>query len=489
MLVADSQVHIWAADTPERPWVPGVKPHREKPLGHEELLHEMNAAGIDRVVIVPPRLDGSRNDLALAAVRAYPDRFAVMGKIDVKDLQAPTRLATWRTDPGMLGVRFNFKRTPEALASGDVHRGDGLALRRRPRVDHGPHPVRVAGMAGVRKGRGSRSITVHPFRALCAFACLALFPTVQAGEQPKQNVASYPSRTIRIILPLSAGGSADAIARMVGDTFASAFGQSVVVDNRPGANGIIGMDLAAKATPDGYTLLVASGANLTVNPALHGSKMPFDVERDLIPIAHVASQAFIAHVSPAFAVKSIKELIAYAKAKPGAINYASAGNGSTAHLMAVLFEHLADVKMTHVPYKGAPQGRTAVMAREVDLMFDGLLATLPHMKAGRLRGLGITSAKRSVVAPEIATIAEAGVPGYGADAWYGLLAPRGTPSGIVTKLSTTLSKTLETSAVREKLLAQGVEGIGGTPEQFRAFLRRELDQWGKVIREAGIRVE
>ena len=320
-------------------------------------------------------------------------------------------------------------------------------------------------------------------------AALVLSVTAHAAGPPKQEAAGYPSKAVRIILPLSAGGSADAIARMVGETFANVFGQSVVVDNRPGANGIIGIDLVAKATPDGYTLLVASGANLTVNPALHGSKLPFNVERDLIPITHVASQTFIAHVSPAFPVKSITELIAYAKAKPGAVNYASAGTGSTAHLMAALFEGKTGLKMTHVPYKGAPQGRTAVMAREVDLMFDGLLASLPHIKAGRLRGLGVTSAKRSVVAPDIPTIAEAGVPGYGAEAWYGLLAPRDTPPGIVTRISTTLVKALETPAVREKLLAQGVEAVGGTPQQFRAFLKAELDQWGKVIREAGIRVE
>ena len=327
----------------------------------------------------------------------------------------------------------------------------------------------------------------HKFRlALLLSASLAVSASAHAAEQA---AAAYPSKTIRIILPVVAGGSADAITRMVGDTLASAFAQSVVVDNRAGANGIIGIDLAAKATPDGYTLLIASGANLTVNPALHGAKLPFNVERDLIPIAHIASQTFVAHVSPTSPVKSIKELIAYAKAKPGALNYASAGTGSTAHLMAALFENMAGVKMTHVPYKGAPQGRTAVMAREVDLMIDGLLASLPLMKSGRLRALGVTSAKRSPVAPDIPTIAEAGVPGYGADAWYGLLAPRGTPPAVVTKISTTLASALETPAVREKFLAQGVEPAGGTPQQFRAFLRAEMDKWGKVVREAGIRAE
>ncbi|MES2563320.1 MAG: tripartite tricarboxylate transporter substrate binding protein [Pseudomonadota bacterium] len=322
---------------------------------------------------------------------------------------------------------------------------------------------------------------------LCA--SIVVSAIAHAAERPKQAATDYPSKAIRIILPLSAGGSADTIARMVGDTFANAFRQSVVVDNRPGANGIIGIDLVAKATPDGYTLLVASGANLTVNPVLHGAKLPFNVERDLVAITHVASQTFIAHVSPVFPAHSIKELIAYAKAKPGVVNYASAGTGSTAHLMAALFESITAIKMTHVPYKGALQGRTAVMAREVDLMFDGLLASLPLIKAGRLRGLAITSAKRSVVAPDIPTIAEAGVPGYSADAWYGLLAPRGTPPAVVTQLSTTLANALDTPAVREKLIAQGVEPVGGTPEQFRAFLKAEMGQWGKVMREAGIRAE
>ena len=317
----------------------------------------------------------------------------------------------------------------------------------------------------------------------------ALSATARAGETPKEALSAYPSKPIRIVLPLSAGGSADAIARMVGDAFAEAFGQSVVVDNRPGASGIIGMDIVAKAAPDGYTLLIASGANLTVNPALHGAKLPFNVERDLIPLVHIASQTFIAHVSPAFPVKSIKELIAYAKAKPGALNYASAGTGSTAHLLGALFETRAGVKMTHVPYKGAPQGRTAVMAREVDLMFDGLLASLPLIKAGKLRGLGVTSGKRSAVAPEIPTIAEAGVPGYAADAWYALLAPRGTPSAIAGKLSATLVKALESPGVREKFLNQGVESVGGGPRELATLLKAETAQWTKVVRDAAIRIE
>lgn len=313
--------------------------------------------------------------------------------------------------------------------------------------------------------------------------------TAGAAESQEKAERAYPTKPIRIISPLAPGGSADAIARMVGETLADAFGQPVVIDNRPGANGLIGVDLVAKAAPDGHTLLVASGSNLAVNPALHGAKLPFDVERDLIPITQVASQSFIAHVSPSFPVKSIRDLIALTKTKPGAINYASAGTGSTAHMAGALFESLAGVRMTHVAYKGAAQGRLAVMSRECDVMFDGLLAALPLIRAGKLRVLGVTSAKRSAVAPDIPTIAEAGVPGYSADAWYGLLAPRGTPRSVVAKLSATVARSLEAPKTREKLIAQGVESVGGTQNEFRAFLKAEIVRWARVVKEAGVKPE
>ena len=338
------------------------------------------------------------------------------------------------------------------------------------------------GMAAVPK------IGTFLFAVLVAISAASAL-TAGAAEPREKAEPAYPSKPIRIISPLAPGGSADAIARMVGEALADAFGQAVGVDNRPGANGLIGVDLVAKAAPDGYTLLVASGSNLAVNPALHGSRLPFDVERDLVPIMQIASQTFIAHVSPSFPVKSIRDLIALAKAKPGAINYASAGTGSTAHLTAALFETMAGARMTHVPYKGAAQGRLAVIARECDLMFDGLLAALPLIKAGKLRGLGVTSAKRSAVAPDIPTIAEAGVPGYSADAWYGLLAPRGTSRSIVAKLSVTVARSLEAPRTREKLIAQGVESVGSTQKEFRAFLGAEIVRWARVVKEAGVKPE
>jgi tripartite-type tricarboxylate transporter receptor subunit TctC len=308
-----------------------------------------------------------------------------------------------------------------------------------------------------------------------------------ATNSQNDAAAAYASKPVRVISPLASGGSGDALARMVGTILAEALGQPVVIDNRPGANGIIGIELVVKAAPDGYTLLVASGGNMVINPIMYGAKLPFSVERDLVPVTQIATQSFIAHVAPGFAASSISALIAIAKAKPAAINYASAGAGSTAHLMAVLFESMAGVRMTHVPYKGAAQGRVAVMARECDLMFDGLLASLPLIKAGKLRGLGVTGAKRSNVAPDIPTISEAGVPGYNADAWYGMFAPRGTPRPIVAKLFAVLNQALRAPERQEKLNAQGVEAVAGTPAQFSAFVKSETVKWSKVIKESGVK--
>jgi tripartite-type tricarboxylate transporter receptor subunit TctC len=301
--------------------------------------------------------------------------------------------------------------------------------------------------------------------------------------------AKYPVKPIRIISPLAAGGSADALTRLVGEALADALGQPVVVDNRPGASGIIGVDLVAKASPDGYTILIASGGNVAISPFIYAERVPFNVERDLAPVALIATQPFVAHVSPAFPARTIQDVIALAKAKPGAINYASAGTGSTAHVMTLLFENLSGARMTHVPFKSAPAGRTAVMAREVDFMFDGLLATLPLFKAGRLRPLGVTGAKRSPVAPDIPTIAEGGVKGYSADAWYAMFVPRGTPKAVVGALSAAMTRILKSPAQREKLSTQGVEPAGGTPEALSAFVKSEIAKWSKVVKQAGVKPE
>ena len=317
-------------------------------------------------------------------------------------------------------------------------------------------------------------------------AAALLMPVAYAAES-KTSGDAYPVKPVRIVLPLVSGGSGDAIARAVGEMLSESLGQQVVIDNRPGANGIIGMELVARGAADGYTLLLASGANAAINPAVYKDKLPFDIERDFAPVTEVASQSFVAHVAPAFQVKNIAELIALAKSKPGVINYASAGTGSTAHMLAALFASMTATQFTHIPYKGAPQGRVAVMARECDFMFDGLLATLPLIRGSKLRALGVTGSKRSPVAPEIPTIAEAGVAGYSGDAWYGLFAPRATPKYIVVKLNAVVAQALQQPERRERLLAQGVEGVGSTPEAFAVFLGSELKKWARVVRDAGIR--
>jgi tripartite-type tricarboxylate transporter receptor subunit TctC len=321
----------------------------------------------------------------------------------------------------------------------------------------------------------------HAWFALCASG-FALACAATAGAQ------NYPTKPIRIVVPLSPGGTGDTLGRYAAEWFAEAFRQQVVVDNRPGANGIIGVDLVAKSAADGHTLLSASTGPVAINPTVYGAKLPFNAERDLAPVTQIATTTSVVIVHPSFAAKSIPDLIALAKAKPGGINYASSGTGSAVHLGTVLFETMAGIRMTHVPYKGSTPGRVAVAAAESDLMFDGLLPSLPLIKAGKLRALGITAAKRSNVVPDVPTIGET-VRGYNADTWYGLFAPAGTPKPVIAKLHAVVFKALQDPAVREKLLAQGADPSGIPPDQFAAFFKAEIVKWGKVVRDAGVKPE
>jgi tripartite-type tricarboxylate transporter receptor subunit TctC len=300
--------------------------------------------------------------------------------------------------------------------------------------------------------------------------------------------ADYPNRPIRFIVPLAPGGTGDTLARIVGDNLAQELHGQVVTDNRAGANGIIGVELVVKANPDGYTLLSGSSGNTSLNAALYGAKLPFNVERDLAPITQVATTTSVVIAPPAFPAKSIKELIALAKAKPGTINYASAGTGSAVHLGTVLFESMAGIKMTHVPYKGSTPGRVAVVAGEVDLMFDGLLPSLPLIKAGKLRALAVTGPKRSAVVPDIPAIAET-VPGYTAETWYGVFAPARTPQPVIDRLHSTIVKILQRPDVREKLIAQGAEIEANSPREFAAIVKADIAQWTKVVKMAGVKAE
>jgi tripartite-type tricarboxylate transporter receptor subunit TctC len=319
-------------------------------------------------------------------------------------------------------------------------------------------------------------------RFIPVFVFVLLLPAI-ALAQP-----DYPSKPIRLIVPLAPGGTGDTLARLTGDLLSASLGQSTVVDNRPGANGTIGMELVAQAAPDGYTLLSGSSGNTALNAAMHGDKLRFDVERDFSPIIHVATTTSVVVAHPSLAVKSIPDLIALARSKPGLIHYASAGVGSAVHLGNALFENMAKVRMTHVPYKGSTPGRVAVVQGEVQIMFDGLLPSLPLIRQGKLRALAVTGSKRSTVLPELPTIAET-LPGYRAETWYALFAPAGVQPSIVRKLHAAVASGLKRPAVQERLRSQGATPAGTSSADLAQLLKQEIALWRKVIKDAGIKAQ
>lgn len=317
--------------------------------------------------------------------------------------------------------------------------------------------------------------------------CLPVLITLLTCIFPLQSTfaQNYPNKPIRLVVTLAPGGTGDTLARLVAENLTKAFGQQVVVENRPGANGIIGTDAVVKSAPDGYTLLCASAGNVAINPGLYGARLPFNVERDLAPVTLIATTTSALMVHPSVPAKSMKDLIVLAKSRSGAINYASAGIGSVGHLSISLLESMAHVQFTHVPYKGSAPQRIAVVAGEVELMFDGLLPALPLINATKLRALGVTTATRSAMLPNLPTIAESGVPGYQAATWYGILAPAGTSKAIIARLQTEIAKVLQAAEVRERLLAQGADPSSNTPEQFGSFIKSEMVKWAAVINKTG----
>jgi tripartite-type tricarboxylate transporter receptor subunit TctC len=262
----------------------------------------------------------------------------------------------------------------------------------------------------------------------------------------------------------------------------------VIVDNRPGAGGVLGADLAAKSAPDGYTLFLGGVGSHAINPNLI-EKLPYDPIKDFAPVELLASAPLVLVVHPSVPARNIAEFIAYARKNPGKLNFASNGNGSSSQLAAVMFDSMAGVDMVHVPYKGLAPALADLLSGQVQLMFSSVVAILPHIKAGRLRGLAVTGARRLASMPELPTIAESGFPGYEASSWYGILAPAGTPRGIVMKLNAELAKALEQAEVRNSLLAEGAEPAGGSPERFAEHIRAEKERLGKLIRDAKIRLE
>ncbi len=290
-----------------------------------------------------------------------------------------------------------------------------------------------------------------------------------------------------MIVPLAAAGTGDTLARAVGEGMAKLLGRPVVVENRPGAGGLVGTELVAAAAPDGYTLLAASPSHV-INPALHAKKT-YDPLAGFEPITQLANthQVLVAH--PSAPVSTLRELIAYDKANPGKLNYGSAGTGSATHLNMELFQSLAGTRITHIPYKGSTQARTDVVAGQVQLAMDGLLPVLPLIKDGKLKPLALASTRRSKIAPGIPTMAEAGVPGYSSDTWYGLLAPAGTPKEIVARLNAAAVKVLADPAVHERLIKQGAEPVGGAPDEFRRLLEAQARLWAKVVKDSGAKFE
>ena len=298
----------------------------------------------------------------------------------------------------------------------------------------------------------------------------------------------FPAKPLRLIVPFPPGGGNDILARAVGQRLAQIIGQQIIVDNRGGAGGLIGAELAAKAAPDGYTIFLASIGNLAFSPALH-AKLPYDPVRDFAPVTLLATSAFILVVNPSVAAKSVKELVALAKAKPGTLNYASAGQGSSLHMTAEIFKLATATDLVHVAYKGSVPALTDLLAGQVQIMFGTMPATLPQVKAGKLRALGVSGRQRAAAAPEVPTIAEAGVPGFEVLNWYGIVAPGKTPEAVVNKLNRELLKTLAAAEMAESFSAQGLEAAGGTPGQFGALIKSEIAKYAKVVKAANIRAE
>jgi tripartite-type tricarboxylate transporter receptor subunit TctC len=299
--------------------------------------------------------------------------------------------------------------------------------------------------------------------------------------------AGYPSKPVRMVVPSSAGGGTDIVARIIAPELSKRLGQQVVIDNRPGAGTMIGIEVAAKSPADGYTLLMGL-STLAINSALY-KKVPYDPVKDFAPITQAVSSASIIVVHPSVPVKTVKELIAFAHARPGQMNYASAGTGTYPHMTMELFLSMGKLKMVHIPYKGTGPAMIDMLAGHTSVMAATLLTGMPQIRAGRLRPLGITSLARSSVAPEIPTIAEAGLPGYESVQWYGLLAPAQTPNEIIARLHAETTRILQQPDVKERFAGDGTDPVGNTPEQFARFIQSELVKWAKVAREAGITPE
>jgi len=317
---------------------------------------------------------------------------------------------------------------------------------------------------------------------LCT-ACLILAVATPAIAQ-----SDYPTRPIRMLVPFSPGGASDTAARVVSQQLAPRLGQQIVIENRPGAGGVIGAELAARATPDGYTLLMGSNTEIVINPNLY-KKLPYDTQRDFTPISLVADTPLILVVHPSVPAKTVQELIALAKAKPGVLNYASSGNGSTVQLASEMFKTMAGVNIRHIPFNGSAPAVIQTIAGETQLVIPAMPAALQQARSGKLRALAVTTAKRVAAAPELPTVAESGVPGYEITIWNGLLAPSGTPKPVLDRLHAEVLKVLAMPEVKQSFTNIGAEIVTSTPVQFAVFIKSDLAKYAKVVKDADVRID
>ena len=319
------------------------------------------------------------------------------------------------------------------------------------------------------------------------FTSIATIATLTAVVAAGACAQDYPNKPVRIVVPFAPGGGTDLSARIVAQKLTESLGANFVVDNRPGAAGIVGTEAVAKSKPDGYALLVVSSSH-AMNPAMY-SKLPYDTARDFVPVSLLLSGPTLVVAHPSLPAKNARELIALAKAKPGVLTFASAGHGTPPHMAGELFKSLAKIDILHIPYKGNGPAYTDLMAGQVSLMFPNIATSLPYVKTGRMRSIGVGSKQRSQIAPDIPTVHESGLPGYEMGSWFGLLAPAGTPAAVITRLQQEIAKIFKMPDVREKLFAQGVEPVGSTPQEFASFLQNETTVWAKVIRSSGLKPE
>ena len=320
----------------------------------------------------------------------------------------------------------------------------------------------------------------HSLAALAALA-LAPFSSPTLGQ-------AFPTRPVRFVVPYPPGGPLDTVARLLAQRVSTQWGQPVVVENIAGAGGNIGAAAVAKAAPDGHTLLMGAVATHAINPSLYGS-MPYDAAKDFIAVTQVASTPNVLVVNPQVPAKSVAELITHARTKPGGLNFGSGSTGSAGHLAGELFNSLAGVRMVHVPYKGAPAAMQDLIGGRIDLMFDNLASSLAQVKAGRIRALAVTTAKRTPLAPDLPTLAESGLPGFDISTWFGLFVPAGTPKAAVDRIHADFTRALAEPEVREKLVAMGADPVGSTPEAFTAFVAAEAAKYAKLVKASGAKAD